>query len=172
MLNPLVCGDVFTSTYVIQGISTTSPLINSVVTLEGVVTADFQSSTQLDGFFVQDPSGDGNPLSSDGLFVYAPGGANVNVGEAVRVQGTVAEVNGLTEINTLTSLTVCSSGYVVTPTVIDLPVAVTGDQERYEGMLVTIPETLTASQNYFQGRYGQVTLSADGRLFHPNNGNG
>jgi len=41
--------------------------------------------------------------------------------------------------------------------------------ERYEGMLVSISTPLTASQNYFQGRYGQVTLSAGGRLSKPTN---
>jgi len=34
-------------------------------------------------------------------------------------------------------------------------------------MLVTIPHTMTVAQNYFQGRYGQVTLSTDGRMYQP-----
>ena len=54
-----------------------------------------------------------------------------------------------------------------TATPVDLPVPV--DLEPYEGMLVTFPEELTASQNYFQGRYGQVTMSSEGRLFQPTN---
>jgi predicted extracellular nuclease len=50
-----------------------------------------------------------------------------------------------------------------------LPVTVEGDLERYEGMLVTITGRFTVSQNYFLGRYGQVTLSAHGRLLKPTN---
>ena len=42
----------------------------------------------------------------------------------------------------------------IAPTPMTLPEAVNSDLERYEGMLVTFPQTLTASQNYFQGRYG------------------
>ena len=41
--------------------------------------------------------------------------------------------------------------------------------ETFKHVLVTFPEDLTASQNYFQGRYGQVTMSAEGRLFNPTN---
>ena len=37
----------------------------------------------------------------------------------------------------------------------------------YEGMLVRITTPMTAAQNYFQGRYGQVTLSAEGRMIKP-----
>jgi uncharacterized repeat protein (TIGR01451 family) len=36
-------------------------------------------------------------------------------------------------------------------------------------MLVAFQEELTVSQNFFQGRYGQVTLSAEGRLYQPTN---
>ncbi|MCL6568906.1 MAG: ExeM/NucH family extracellular endonuclease, partial [Meiothermus silvanus] len=48
----------------------------------------------------------------------------------------------------------------------------TGDLERYEGMLVSFPQTLTVSEVYNLGRFGEISLSAGGRLFHPNNGNG
>ncbi|MBV9791170.1 MAG: ExeM/NucH family extracellular endonuclease, partial [Chloroflexi bacterium] len=50
-----------------------------------------------------------------------------------------------------------------------LPETTNGELERYEGMLITIPETLTVDQNFFQGRYGQVTLSSGGRLYNPTN---
>jgi predicted extracellular nuclease len=55
------------------------------------------------------------------------------------------------------------------PTFIVFPEANEGDLERYEGMLVAINAPLTVSQNYFEGRYGQVTLSAEGRLLKPTN---
>jgi len=164
------CG-AYTPIYTVQGAGASSPLVGQSVTIEGVVVGDFQTTAKLNGLFVQDPVGDSNPLTSDGVFVSTPSGLNVNVGDTVLITGTVAEVNNLTTINS-SALTLCGSGANVAPTVLDLPVAVNGDQERYEGMLVTLPETLTVAQNYFQGRYGLVTLSSDGRMYNPTNGNG
>ena len=40
--------------------------------LEGVVSGDFQGSEGLNGFFIQDPTGDSNEETSDGIFVFAP----------------------------------------------------------------------------------------------------
>lgn len=166
------CSGVYTPTYTVQGAGLSSPLVGQSVTVEGVVVGDFQAATQQSGFYLQDPLGDGSPATSDGLFVYAPGSLNVSVGDVVRVTGTVVEFNELTEISPVTNVQLCSSGQPLPPIVLDLPVAATNDQEQYEGMYVTIPETLTVDQNFFQGRYGQVTLSADGRMYNPTNGNG
>ena len=71
--------------------------------LEGIVVGDFQNNASLDdgnlnGFHVQDPTGDGNAATSDGVFIYAPGAVDVLVGDGVRVRGTVSEYNGMTEI--------------------------------------------------------------------------
>ncbi len=165
------CSGAYTPIYTVQGSGLSSPRLGQSVTIEGVVVGDFQAATQQSGFYLQDPLGDGNPATSDGLFVYAASPA-VSVGDVVRVTGTVAEVSELTEISPATNVQLCSSGQPLAPIVVDLPVAVTNDQERFEGMYVTIPETLTVDQNFFQGRYGQVTLSADGRMYNPTNGNG
>ncbi len=58
------------------------------------------------------------------------------------------------------------------PPEVSLPEVVDGDLEQYEGMVVFVAGPLTVSQNYFQGRYGQVTLSSNGRMYVPRNGNG
>ena len=78
------------------------------------MVGDFQNNASpdngnLNGFHVQDLLGDGNPATSDGVFVYAPGGMDVSVGEAVRVRGTVSEYNGLTEIGA-SQIWLCSTG--------------------------------------------------------------
>src|SRR5574340_882436 len=65
----------------------------------------------------------------------------------------------------------CGTGISIEPAVLDLPLS-GGTLEAYENMLVTIPEPLTVQQNYFLGRFGQLTLGADGRVFHPNAGQG
>ena len=159
----------------IQGSAATSPLAGQQVTTRGVVTR-----INSNGYFLQDPAGDGNPATSDGIFVFtgsAPGGV-VAVGNELRVTGTVAEfavgsgaeavARPVTEL-TNTSATLLGTGQTVSPLVITLPEVEEGELERYEGMLVRIASPLTASQNFFQGRYGQVTLSADGRLEKPTN---
>lgn len=153
----------------IQGATDISPMVGKVRTIEGVVVADFQANNQLKGFFVQeeDSDVDADPLTSEGIYVYNSSFA-VNVGDVVRVTGTVKEYSGLTEIDSVSAVTVLASG-VSLPAVntLDLPIAAGTSLEPYEGMYVTIPETLTVDQNYFLGRYGQVTLSADGRLYQP-----
>jgi predicted extracellular nuclease len=72
----------------IQGSAKASPYANTVQTTEGVVTAKVGT-----GFFIQDATGDGDPTTSDGLFVYTTTANTntVNVGDLVRLTGTVSE---------------------------------------------------------------------------------
>jgi uncharacterized protein len=168
------CAATYTPIYDIQGSGSASPLNNTVVTTQAVVVGDFQGSTGHNGFYLQDASGDGDPLTSDGIFVFVPAAnpffsMDVVVGDVVRLTGRTIEFNTLTEIDNVTALTICGTTTPPAPTVVSLPETTNNDLERYEGMLITIPQTLTVSQNFFQGRYGQVTLSADGRLFNPTN---
>ena len=162
-----VCGDPFTPIYNVQGDGFASPFDGSVVSVEGVVTGDFQGYDELRGFFVQDPAGDDDAATSDGIFVYDPND-DVAVGALVRVRGTVDEYYGLTEITYVERVLVCGTGGVA-PTVVDLPVDDLGDWEQYEGMLINIPQTLYATGNYSQGRYGEVDLSVGDRLDNPTN---
>lgn len=172
-----ICENPFTPIYTVQGNGAASPLVGTVgVAIEGIVVGDFQGTTGLNGFYVQDAAGDADVLTSDGVFVYVPAanalsGIDVAVGDAVHLVGTVKEYNGVTQMDSLTALKICGTGSVAA-TVVELPELVNDDLERFEGMLVTFPETLTVSQNYFQGRYGQVTLSSEGRMYNPTNGNG
>lgn len=161
--------------YNIQGTGHTSPLVNADVVTTGVVTKVVNN-----GFYLQDPVGDNNPLTSDGIFVFTSTAPTVTAGQSVQVSGKVVEFNvgaagnaetlarTITEITTPT-VTPLGTTASINPTVITLPVASDNELERLEGMLVTINTQLTASQNYFQGRYGQVTLSANGRLEVPTN---
>lgn len=165
-----------TSIPAIQGSGSTSPRVGQNVTTRGVVT-----KLTNNGFFIQDPDGDGNPLTSDGLYVFSGSAPGVSVGQLIQLSGTVAEFNTgaagnvdtaahpVTELVSPSGIIVLSSGHVIDPVVVNLPEAVNDDLERYEGMLVTLNGPLTASQNYFQGRYGQVTLSVGGRMETPTN---
>jgi uncharacterized protein len=149
------------------GVASVSPLNGSTVTTEGIVTAVF---TGLSGFYMQDEVGDGNPLTSDGIFVFGSAAlSSVTVGDKIRLTGNVTEFNTITELVSPSNIQVLSSGNPVTPVDVSLPEVTEGDLEAYEGMLVRIVSPMTASQNFFQGRYGQVSLSAQGRLIKPSN---
>lgn len=155
----------FKQIYEIQGSGATSPLANQSVTTEGVVTRLTNT-----GFYMQSLVGDNNAATSDGIFVYTATAPTVAVNQLVRLSGTVVEFSTgggtVTEISGPTIIS-ANPGYTVAPTPITLPVA--GGLERYEGMLVTLTGPLTVGQNYFQARYGQLTLSAGGRLETPTN---
>ena len=153
----------------IQGAGAASPYVNTMQTTEGVVTLLLGN-----GFYLQDPAGDGDPSTSDGIFVFTGAAPAVAAGDRIRLAATVAEFNAGDPGRTVTQLTgvrgmmLLSRNNPVMPVAIALPLASASDFERFEGMLVQFTAPLTVSQNYFQGRYGQVTLSA-GRLEKPTN---
>jgi predicted extracellular nuclease len=163
-LPPEACGDPFTPIYTVQGSGLTSPLAGNEVAVEGIVVGDFQNNASpdngnLNGFYIQDPLGDGNPATSDGIFIYAPGGMDVATGDSVRVRGAVSEFNGLTEI-TASQIWLCGTGASIAPTPISLPVATPNDFEAYEGMLVTFPQPLIISEYFNFDRFGEIVLTS------------
>ncbi len=158
-------GTEVTPIYTIQGSGMASPLDGENVVTEGVVVGDFQEYGQLGGFHIQDALGDGDPGSSDGIFVYHYSTA-VEVGDHVRVSGTVDEYWDLTEITNVNHVVNCSSGNVVSATPIYLPVSDVADFEPFEGMLVTFPQELTISEYYNFDRYGEIVLTL-GRQYQP-----
>ena len=169
------CGDPAAFIHDVQGAGASSPLDGIAgVIIEGVVVGDFENTTTgLGGFFVQeqDFDADADSLTSEGIFVFNGGfGPGVSVGDLARVQGTVDEFFGLTELTAVTALTVCSSGNPLpTAASVTLPVASLSDWETAEGMLVTIPQTLYVSGNFTQGRFGEVDLSVGAPLDNPTN---
>lgn len=156
----------------VQGTSDKSPLAGQTVTVQGVVTGDFQAENQLNGFFLQD-SGDNDPRTSDGIFVYISARRTTKVevqpGDVVSVTGRVEEFSGMTQIGATTQIAVQNHGAVPAALPLAWPLPPDVDAERYEGMLVTIGQTLTITGNYALERYGTLTLSANGRLFVPGN---
>ena len=161
----------------VQGTGSVSPLASSTVTVRGVVVGEFQNttSTQLNGFFIQQLEAANDPLVSKGIFIFAPGAARVANGDFLQVGGLVAEFGGandsVTQIAGSVTFSVCGSGVAVAPTVVTLPVANAQALERYEGMLVEINQTLAVTELFELGRFGSLALSLGGRQFHPNNGN-
>lgn len=160
------CTDSFTHAYQVQGSGDATPMAGQTVTIQGVVVADYEGpSPALRGFYLQDATGDGNPATSDAVFVFNGSNDNVSVGDVARVTGTVSEYQGQTQVSA-TAVAKCGTGSVA-PTPIVLPRTSPDAFEAYEGMLVTVPQTLYVTEHYQLGRFGQVTLSADGRQVQP-----
>ena len=147
----------------VQGSGDASPVAGSAVRIEGVVTGDFQTGG-FNGYYVQD-AGDADPATSDGIFVYAPGGDDVAVGDSVHVVGAVSEFGGLTEI-TADDIEVCATG-VALPAATELTLPATDEQrEALEGMLVALPQTLTILEYFEFGRFGTIDVGLD-RQYQP-----
>jgi len=163
-------GPIPTPIYSIQGSGLTSPLVATVVSTEGVVVGDYEGTSGLDGFYLQDATGDANAATSDGVFVFTPGASAVSVGQLVRVRGTVSETFGQTQIGTVTSLLSCGTASVVpAPVDVTLPVATATTLEQYEGMLVRFAQRLYVTEHFQLGRFGEVVVSSGARLSQPTN---
>ncbi len=164
------CGDPATAIHAIQGSGISSPEEGNLRVIEGIVVGSFQNpTTALGGFFLQeeDAQADTDPLTSEGIFVYASS-VPVQMGDLVRVQGTVDEYFDLTELTNVINLSVCSSGNPAPASAtITLPLAASSEWERWEGMTVAITQTLYATDHYNLGRYGEVELSVNARLTQP-----
>lgn len=152
------CAATTTPIGAIQGTGGTSPLAGSTVTTRGIVVGDFEGpSPALRGFNIQD-TGDADPLTSNGIFIYNNNdNNNVSIGDEVVVSGAVSEYYELTEI-TATSITKCGTGSVPT-TYVTLPVPTVDYFERFEGMLVTLPQRLVISEYFNYDRFGEIILT-------------
>ena len=163
-----------TPIHTIQGSGVSSLMAGQTVEVEGIVVGDFQLSTQLKGFYLQEPDAtwDADPLTSEGIFIFDNlVGADVNIGDRVRVRGTVDEFassgsflgttlnSSLTEIGAVAAKTVCSTGNSFTRTTVSLPIANAGDLERYEGMAVQFTQQLTVTGNFSLGTFDQLDLA-------------
>ncbi|MGH3738233.1 MAG: ExeM/NucH family extracellular endonuclease [Micromonosporaceae bacterium] len=149
----------------VQGPGEATPLAGQTVRVEGIVTGDFQGTGQLRGFFLQDPTPDADPATSDGLFAFG-GTVDVNVGDRVLVTGQAVEFHGLTELSPVDAVDVCGTGSIA-PAQVDLPLASGTTHEPLEGVLTTFPESLTVTEHYNLGRYGEVSVSSEGRVLQP-----
>jgi predicted extracellular nuclease len=157
----------------VQGAGPATELAGELVTVEAVVTSLFTRADVLDGYFAQDVAGDGDPATSDALFVFCRGFCPaVAAGDVVQVTGTAAEFAGMTQIsaNTTTGTTIVSSGQPLpAPVTVDLPAAGStldpATFESTEGMIVTIPQTLAVSEYFEMARYGEVVLTEAARPY-------
>lgn len=149
----------------VQGSGAATPLAGQTVTVRGTVVADLQGPDGLDGFSLQD-AGDGDPATSDGVFVLST--VPVALGDEVAVTGVPGESFGQTQVTATTAVAVCTDDLLPepVPASFDLP-ADDAARERIESMLVRPADALTVSEVFALTRYGALTLSEGGVLVQP-----
>jgi uncharacterized protein len=161
--------------HAIQGSGERSPVEGQPVATTGIVTG-----RKNNGFFIQTPDGedDGNPATSEGLFVFTSSAPSddVAVGNKVLVQGMVTEYVPaadplqlpLTQI-TNASVVKLSEGHALPAAIVltnDLPDAAggLGQLEHLEGMRVTAPSFTVVAPTTGNTNEAQATGSSNGRF--------
>ncbi|MBJ8451951.1 ExeM/NucH family extracellular endonuclease [Acinetobacter bereziniae] len=152
---------------------------NQQYVVRGVITADYRYQDGFSGFYIQTPDTKAKANLSNAVFVYIPAGSTVTggkVGEEVILKGRLTTYQNQLQLDQLNNnIGTCNNqaANLISATPIQLPFSSLTDAtghspKRYQGMLVKMPQTLTVSENYDYGRYGQLSLSL-GRLYIPTN---
>lgn len=158
--------------YEIQGLNITSPLAGNNVTTTGIVTA-----VDSNGFYLQDPVGDGISATSDGIFVFTGSQPTVSVGDELEVEGTVTEFfPGGESTGNLSTTQITSSTVTIlsSDNLLPDPILIGGDgripptaiinpngiefSESLEGMLVTVNDAVAVSPT---NRFGEIFTVVD-----------
>ena len=113
----------------------------------------------------EDADVDGDPQTSEGIFVFSPAAPDVNVGDLVQVTGTVAEyvtsggASSQTQLASSPSVTVLGTAPLPALTDVSLPVAAFSDLEPYEGMRVRFAQPLVIAEYFNFDRFGEIVLA-------------
>ena len=132
------CTPVMAVIHEIQGDGSVSPFAGQDVITSGVVTG-----VKSNGFFLQTPdaAADGNPATSQGIFVFTSATPAVAAGNEVSARGTAGEFFGLTQIEAslpgdvmVTALSATLPSAVTLTSLILDPAGSATQLERFEGM--------------------------------------
>lgn len=146
----------------IQGTGSASDYVGLQVKVSAVVT-----HVTSNGFYVQEEDADVDldAMTSEGIFVYTGGGVAVSLGDLVKVEGTVEERYGMTQITSVTSTEIVMGGMDL-PAWAEVELSPDGVQnyEALEGMRVKVvsgtDDPLTVIKNFNLDRYGELGISA------------
>ena len=156
----------------IQGHDFQSPYAGETIRTWGKVHGDLDTTSRR-GFFMQNEGCDGDPGTSDGIFVYlGESGQVVNPGDRVEVSGKVQEYYGLTEIVASPGDVKLLSAGNPLPTPLELSPPFDEQEssryfERREGMHVQVGNAVTIGPTDAQGRSWLVRSDLQiERVFH------
>ncbi len=151
--------------YALQGTGPSSPYDQAWVDSYGLVTG-----VVADGFYLQDPSGDGDPATSDGIFVYTRLVPTVQPGTCIEVvRAFVDEFYEKTELSRTKAIQPSTRCAVTAIDPVALPIPRLGEAagarwEAYEGMVVAFaPFTGTVqgpTQHFADGERELALLDA------------
>lgn len=129
-------------------VSGDSPENGNIVTTYGIVTGVIGFGADADRFFIQDGDGAWN-----GIYVYE-NGYTVALGDSVEVTGTVTEYFGLTEITSVTDVTIINSGNAQPNAAVVTTLA--SAEEQYECVLVQVTDAECTNAD---AGFGQWTVN-------------
>jgi len=155
------CNISTTSIASVQGSRSESDMVGEVVTVRGITTLIDPGK----GIYIEEPGSDDNERTSNAMFIEVTGFGNaIQPGVQVQVEGTVAELkkgrNSLTALVNTPGLQVCGDDRKLPLTPIQLPLQGL-DREALEAMRVSLPDTLTITDNY-RFNNGQIGVSGNG----------
>ncbi|MDN7124039.1 ExeM/NucH family extracellular endonuclease [Pseudidiomarina sp. 1APP75-32.1] len=150
-----------TSLATVQGSGPVSPLADQQVVVTGTVTASWQQSGQLGGFFIEQHA-DGQAAA---LFVQTET-PRVEIGDRVAVTGIVREHQQLTQLDEVSQLQLCGKAELPQPYALRLPVTTKAELEQLEGRFVSLPQALVVNGTYLLGRHGSFDVASE-RLYTP-----
>ncbi|MBX2999536.1 MAG: hypothetical protein KF893_13550 [Caldilineaceae bacterium] len=171
-----------TPIYEIQGAESTTSLAGERVNAVGVVTG-----VGPEGFFLQDATGDDDPLTSDGIYIYTARPPQISVGQCILVRrAEVSEFYGKTELSraqAVQPVDLCPDEPLA-PVAIPAPLLNSDPAtlfERFEGMLVAIEEfsgIVQGPTKHFRDGSAEIAIIPDafvpylpgGRVFQDNSG--
>ena len=130
-----------------------------------MVVGDYEgASPALRGFYLQDADGDGDPATSEAIFVFN-GDATDSVASATssRSRGPATEFQGQTQISHAGDVDrVRLTAPPWPPTDVALPIADATDARALRGHARAAAQTLYVTEHFQLGRFGQVVVSSGG----------
>lgn len=181
------CQATVTGIHAIQGSGARSPKLGERVSIRAIVTTPYLPG--LGGFYVQQATEDrdGDPGTSEGLFVQADGGggarrdaaaapdaepdSEVQPGMVLHLSGVVGELGdpaaSLTTLTEVSEQLRCGSAELPSPASIENAQLLVEDWEAFEGMRVSLDAPLTLIGNEQLFRRGELVVSFSGRQFQP-----
>jgi predicted extracellular nuclease len=139
----------------IQGDARTSPLLGAAVTIRGVAVGKVDIEAGVEGYFLQASQGDGDPLTSDGVYVLTDQALPID--RLIEVKGKVTEHFGMTTLQDIEPVEDCGIDVTIPVTAVTVSTG-SFDLEPFEGMLVRIEGPLQVIQNDKLLQFGEVGI--------------
>lgn len=155
----------------VQGRGASSPLLGQAVSVEAVVTTVLVDG--VGGVFLQEgrDDRDGDPMTSEALFIPHDSSQTTKPGDVLRVSGLVAELGdakgALTSLSELTEFRVCGKAPLPSETSVEQAPLVAADWEQYEAMRLALDTPVTVIANYNLLKHGELLVSLSGRQYAP-----